>query len=69
MVVLQNNLSVTFTYICVVMQNSRVLESEHLYLRHMTIDDIDNMLKLNSNAEVMKYVGPSLLIKMTRQIE
>ncbi|MGP8214956.1 MAG: hypothetical protein ACLQQ4_05280 [Bacteroidia bacterium] len=51
------------------MQNSRVLESEHLYLRHMTIDDIDNMLKLNSNAEVMKYVGPSLLIKMTRQIE
>ena len=38
--------------------NRIILESERLYLREYTTDDVQLMFELNSDPEVMKYIGP-----------
>lgn len=36
----------------------KVLESERLYLREYTLDDVDLMFELNCDPEVMTFIGP-----------
>ena len=36
--------------------NSHILESERLYLKEFTVNDTDNLFRLNSDADVMKYI-------------
>ena len=35
-----------------------LLESERLYLKEFNINDVDSLFRLNSNADVMKYIRP-----------
>ena len=35
-----------------------ILESERLYLKEFTNNDVDNLFRLNGNADVMKYIRP-----------
>ena len=35
-----------------------ILESKRLYLKEFTNDDVDNLFRLNGNADVMKYIRP-----------
>ncbi len=37
-----------------------ILESERLYLKQFTDNDVDNLYRLNSDADVMKYIGPPI---------
>ena len=34
------------------------LESKRLYLKEFTNNDVDNLFRLNGNADVMKYIRP-----------
>jgi len=36
----------------------KILESDRLYLREYTLDDVQVMFELNSDPEVLKYIGP-----------
>jgi len=35
-----------------------IIESERLYLKEFTNNDVDNLFRLNGNADVMKYIRP-----------
>lgn len=35
-----------------------IFKTHRLYVRPFTADDLDNVFKVNSNPEVMKYIGP-----------
>ncbi len=35
----------------------KILESERLYLRELTLDDAENMYRLNNDVEVLKFTG------------
>lgn len=36
----------------------RLIESERLYVRYYTIDDLDNFYRLNGDEEIMRYIRP-----------
>lgn len=38
--------------------NKRIIESERLYLREFELKDINDYFRLNSDPDVMKYIGP-----------
>lgn len=35
-----------------------LIESERLYVRHFTMDDLDNFFRLSGDEEVMRYIRP-----------
>jgi len=35
-----------------------ILESKRLYLKEFTLDDVEKLFRLNSDADVMKYIHP-----------
>ena len=50
-----------------------LLESERLYLKEFNINDVDSLFRLNSNADVMKYIRPpetniNIIIKLINKI-